>query len=332
MNFFTAVSAVGLPVAGFAVTFAALCQPGPAHAQAYPAKPVRLIVPAAPGGNPDVLARLLAQKLQSSLNGSFVVDNQPGAGGISAAIAVAKLPADGYTLFFGESGSMAIGPAMNPKLPYHPLKDFSAITGLASVPTVLVAHPGVPAATLQEFIAHARSRPSQVNFGSAGIGSIHHLTLAIFEVESGTKMLHVPYKGGAPLVAAIMAGEVQAGFSGIPNVAQAIRAGKLKVFGISLAQRSRSLPDVPTLDEQGLKGFDVSTTMGLQAPAGLPRPLVTTLQSAFAKAIREPDVGERMAAVGMELVENGTEHYAQFMKDDLQRFTLAVKAAGIKFE
>ena len=149
-------------------------------AQSYPAKPVRMVVPAAPGGNPDVLARLLAQKLQAGMGGSFVIDNQPGAGGISAAIGVTKLAPDGYTLFFGESGALAIGPAMNPKLPYHPLRDLTHITGLASVPTVLVAYPGVPASTLQEFIAQARARPGQVNFGSAGIGSIHHLTLAIF--------------------------------------------------------------------------------------------------------------------------------------------------------
>jgi tripartite-type tricarboxylate transporter receptor subunit TctC len=309
-----------------------LLLPAVAFAQAYPAKPVRMVVPAAPGGNPDVLARLLAQKLQTSLNGSFVIDNQPGAGGISAAIGIAKSVPDGYTLFFGDSGAMAIGPAMNPKIPYHPVKDFTHVTGLVSVPTLLVAHPGVPANTAQEFIAHAKARNGQVNFGSAGIGSIHHLTLAIFEVESGTKYVHVPYKGGAPLVAAVMAGEVQAGFSGIPNVAQAIRAGKLKVFGISLAQRSKSMPDVPTLDEQGIKGFNVSSKIGLQAPAGLPRPLVATLQAAVAKAIREPDMTERMAAAGMELLEAGTEQYVKDIQDDLQRYTAAVKAAGIKFE
>lgn len=298
----------------------------------YPAKPVRLVVPAAPGGNPDVLARMLTQKLQASLGASMVVDNQPGAGGISAAISIAKTAPDGYTLFFGDSGSMAIGVAINPKLPYHPLRDFSLITGLASVPTVLVTHPGVPAANLQEFISYAKSRPGQVNFGSAGIGSIHHLTLAILELESGTRMLHVPYKGGSPLVAAVMANEVQAGFSGIPNVAQAIRAGKLKVLGISLLQRSKSMPDVPTLDEQGLKGFDVATTIGLQAAAGLPKPIMTALQSAVARALREPDVTERMAAMGMELAENGTDRYVQFVKEDLDRFSAAVKAADIKFE
>jgi len=298
----------------------------------YPSRPMRLVVPAAPGGNPDVLARMLTQKLQTALGASMVVDNQPGAGGISAAIGIAKTSPDGYTLFFGDSGSMAIGSALNPKLPYHPLQDFTLITALASVPTVLVTNPGVPAANLQEFLSFARARPGQVNFGSAGIGSIHHLTLAILELESGTKMLHVPYKGGSPLVAAVLAGEVQAGFSGIPNVAQSIRAGKLKVLGISLAKRSKSLPDVPTLDEQGLKGFDVSTTIGLQAAAGLPRTIVSALQSAVAKALREPDVAERMATMGMELAENGSDHYVQFVKDDLQRFAAAVKAAGIKFE
>ncbi|MFM9970160.1 MAG: Bug family tripartite tricarboxylate transporter substrate binding protein [Burkholderiales bacterium] len=298
----------------------------------YPAKPVRLVVPAAPGGNPDVLARMLTQKLQTTLGSSWVVDNQPGAGGISAAIGIAKTSPDGYTLFFGDSGSMAIGVALNPKLPYHPLRDFSLITGLASVPTVLVTHPGVPAMNLQEFIAFAKSRPGQINFGSAGIGSIHHLTLAIMELESGTKMLHVPYKGGAPLVAAVMSAEVQAGFSGIPNVAQAIRAGKLKVLGISLAQRSKSMPDVPTLDEQGLKGFNVASTIGLQSAAGLPTPILSLLQSAVARALREPDVAERMGTMGMELAENGTERYVQYVKDDLERYAAAVKAAGIKFE
>lgn len=312
----------------FAVPMIAAAQGTPS----YPVKPVRLVVPAAPGGNPDVLARLLAQKMQVTLGGTLVVDNQPGSGGIAAAIGVVKTAPDGHTLFFGESGAMAIGVAMNPKLPYHPLRDFTLITGLASVPTVLVAHPGVPAANLQEFISYAKSRPGQVNFGSAGVGSIHHLTMAILETESGTRMLHVPYKGGAPLVAAVMAGEVQAGFSGIPNVVQSIRAGKLKVLGISLSQRSKSMPDVPTLDEQGLKGFNVATTIGLQAAAGLPRPIVNTLQSAAAKALREPDVADRMATMGMELAENGTEAYAQFVKADLERYTAAVKAAGIKFE
>lgn len=313
-----------------AVLLSTLC--GSAWAQSYPSRPVRVIVPAAPGGNPDVLARMMVQKLGASVGGTWIVDNQPGAGGISAAIGVAKTAPDGYTLFLGDSGSMAIGVAMNPKLPYHPLRDFTLVTALAGVPTLLVAHPGVAANSMQEFIALAKSQPGKLNFGSAGVGSIHHLTLAVFELESGTQMLHVPYKGGAPLVAGIMAGEVHAGFSGIPNVAQAIRAGKLKVFGISLAQRSPSVPDVPTLDEQGLKGFNVASTIGLQTAAGLPRPIVGLLQEAVAKALREPDITERMASIGMVLMENGTDNYVQYVRDELQRYAAAVKAAGIKFE
>ena len=296
------------------------------------AKPVRLLIPAAPGGNPDVLARAMIPKLQASLGAPFVVDNQPGAGGVGAAIITSKAVADGHTLFFGGSGSIIIPVAVNPKLPFHPLRDFTHITGLAAVPTVLVANPGVPANNLKEFIAFAKEQPGRVNFGSAGVGSTHHLTMAVFEIESGTRVLHVPYKGGAPLVAAIMSGEVHAGFSGIPNVIQAVRAGKLKVFGISLIKRSRSMPDVPTLDEQGLTGFDIAANMGLQSPAGLHPALSRQLQAAVARAIREPDILERMANMGMELIEDGTDNYVQKVKVEFQHYLEAVKSAGIKPE
>jgi tripartite-type tricarboxylate transporter receptor subunit TctC len=297
-----------------------------------PNKPVRIVVPAAPGGNPDVLARMMAQKLTITLGAPMVVDNQPGAGGVGAAIATSKSVPDGHTLFFGGTGSILIPVAVNPKLGIHPINDFTHVTGLAAVPTVLVAHPAVPATNMKEFIAFARAQPGRVNFGSAGVGSTHHLTMAVFETESGTKMLHVPYKGGAPLVAAIMSGEVHAGFSGIPNVSQAIRAGKLKIFGISLIKRSKSLPDVPTLDEQGLRGFNIAANMGVQTAAGLHTSLVTQIQVAMARAIREPDIAERMTALGMELIEDGTASYLQSVKDEYQHYVAAVKAAGIKSE
>jgi tripartite-type tricarboxylate transporter receptor subunit TctC len=303
-----------------------------AQSPSYPSRPVRLVIPAAPGGNPDVLARLLAPRLQASLGQPMVIDNQPGAAGVPAAIAITKLPPDGHVLFLGDSGAMAIAVAINPGLPYQPLRDFTLITALASLPTILVAHPAVPAASMQEFIALAKSRPGQLNYGSAGVGSIHQLTMAVFQMETGTSMVHVPYKGGSPMVAAIMAGEVQAGFSGIPNVMQAIRGGKLKAYGISALRRSRSMPDVPTFDEQGLKGFDVVTMLGLQGPAGMPREIVSRLQAAFARGLREPEVSERMVSLGIDLGENGTEHYAQYVKDEVQRYAAAVKAAGIKPE
>jgi tripartite-type tricarboxylate transporter receptor subunit TctC len=305
---------------------------GNAFAQdAYPSKSVRLIAAAAPGGNPDVLARMLAAKLADAFGRPFVVENAPGAGGVVAAEQVARAAADGHTLMLGDSGAMAINVALNPRLSYRPLKDFTLITALAAVPTVLVLNPAVDTASLQDFAKLARSK--QLAYGSAGNGSIHHLTMAVFLSRAGIEnMLHVPYKGGSALVAALLAGEVQSGWSGIPNVAAHIRAGKLRVLAISTAQRSASLPDVPTMAELGYPGFDIATVIGLQAPAGLPRDVASRLQAAVAKALRERDIAERMASLGMELRENGTEHYARFVREDLERYTEAVKAAGVKHE
>ena len=204
-----------------------------ASAQDYPVKSVRLIAAAAPGGNPDVLARMLAAKLAESFGRPFVVENIPGAGGVVAAELVARSAPDGHVLMLGDSGAMAINVALNPKVPYHPLKDFALITALAAVPTVLVAAPSVTAGSLQEFIALAKSQPGKLSYGSAGNGSVHHLTMAVFASRAGLDMLHVPYKGGTALVAAVLSGEVQSGWSGIPNVLAHIRAGKLRVYAIS---------------------------------------------------------------------------------------------------
>jgi len=301
-------------------------------AQDYPAKSVRLIAAAAPGGNPDVLGRMLAAKLSESFGRPFVVENVPGAGGVVAAELVARSAADGHVLMLGDSGAMAINIALNPRITYHPLKDFTLITALAAVPTVLVAAPSVPASTLNDFIALAKSRPGQLSYGSAGNGSVHHLTMAVFASRAGLDMLHVPYKGGSALVAAALSGEVQAGWSGIPNVLPHIRAGKLKVYAISTAQRSGTLPEVPTAAELGFAGFDIATVIGLQAPAGTPREIVSRLQSAVAKALRERELAERMAKLAMELREAGTEDYVRFVKEDLERYAAAVKTAGVKHD
>jgi tripartite-type tricarboxylate transporter receptor subunit TctC len=298
--------------------------------EAYPSKPVRLIAAAAPGGNPDVLARMLAAKLADAFGRPFVVENLPGAGGVVAAEQVARAAADGHTLMLGDSGALAINIALNSKLTYNPLKDFTLITALAAVPTVLVVHPSIPSTTLGDYIKEAKAK--QLAYGSAGNGSVHHLTMAVFLARNGLDMLHIPYKGGTALVGGVLGGEVQSGWSGIPNVAAHIRAGKLRVLCISTAQRSASLPDVPTCIEQGQAGFDIATTIGLQAPAGLSRDIVARLQAAVAKALRERDLAERMANLGMELRENGTENYSRFVREDLERFTAAVKTAGIKGE
>lgn len=313
--------------------FAVLCSALAAGAQeSYPSKPVRLVAAAAPGGNPDVLARMLAAKLSDAFGRPFVVENMPGAGGVVAAEMLARAPADGHVLMLGDSGALAINVALNPKISYHPLKDFTLITALAAVPTVLVAPASARAGTLREFVDFARANPGKLSYGSAGNGSVHHLTMAVFASRAGIELLHVPYKGGSALVAAALSGEIQAGWSGIPNVAPHIRAGKLRVYAISTAQRSGALPEVPTAAEQGFPDFDIATVIGLQGPAGLPRDVVARLQAASARALREPDVVARMANLAMDLRENGTEHYVRFVKEDMARYAAAVKAAGVKHD
>jgi tripartite-type tricarboxylate transporter receptor subunit TctC len=303
-----------------------------AVAQDYPAKPVRILAGAAPGGNPDLIARLLAAKLADAFGRPFIVEDVPGAGGVVAAETVARAPADGHVLMVGSSSALAINIAVNPNVTYHPLRDFAPITALAAVPSVLIAHPSVPAASLQDLVALARSKPGALTYGSAGVGSIHHLTMAAFMARAGIDLVHVPYKGGTALVAGVLGGQVQAGWSGIPNVVPHIRAGKLRVYAISTASRSAMLAEVPTAAELGYPGFDIATVIGLQAPAGTPREIVARLQAATAKALRDKDVAERMHHLGMELMENGTEHYARFLKEDLERYAMAVRAAGMKHD
>ena len=291
----------------------------------YPNRPVRLIAAAAPGGNPDVLARLLSLKLSGAFGKAFVVEDVPGAGGVVAAKMVAATPPDGHVLMLGDSGAMAINVVLNPDLGYDPLRDFTPITALVTVPTVLVVHPSVPARTLPEFIALAKSKPGQLAYGSAGPGSIHHLTMAIFAAQTGIDLLHVPYRGGTALVGGLVKGEVQAGWSGVPNVLPLIEDGKLRVLCISTQRRSKSVADLPTAIELGIEGFDYATMMGLQMSAGAPRDLVARLQATVAKALREPDMVDRMAVLGMDLHENGTEDYVKFMKDDIDRYRTAIR-------
>jgi tripartite-type tricarboxylate transporter receptor subunit TctC len=295
----------------------------------YPSKPVRLVAAAAPGGNPDVLARLLAQKLSDAFGKPFIVENLPGAGGVVAAKMVMATPPDGHVLMLGDSGAMAINAALNPDLGYNPLKDFTPITALATVPTVLVVNSAVPAQTLDEFVKLAKSQPGKMSYGSAGFGSVHHLTMALFAERAGIDLLHVPYRGGTALVNGLLTGDIQAGWSGFPNVMALIDSGKLRALCVSIAKRSPSLPTVPTCAELGYEGFEIATMIGLQASAGLPASIVARLQAAAAQALREPDVAKRMMSLGIDLQENGTAHYHQFMRDDLARYTDAVKRLNL---
>lgn len=307
------------------LAFALILAPAGASAQAdFPNRPVRMIAAAAPGGNPDVMARLLSHKLSGAFGKPFVVENVPGAGGVVAAKMVAAAPPDGHVLMLGDSGALAINVVLNSDLGYRPLEDFTPITALVTLPTVLVVHPSLPATTLAEFIALGKSKPGQLAYGSAGPGSIHHLTMAIFAAQTGIDLLHVPYRGGTALVGGLIKGEVQAGWSGIPNVLPLIEAGQLRVLCISTPQRSKSVPNVPTAIELGIKDFDYATMMGLQTSAGAARELVARLQGAVAKALREPDLAERMATLGMELRENGTADYVKFMQDDIARYRSAI--------
>ena len=318
--------------AGLVGSMLALVASAPAQEEAYPNRAVRLVAAAGPGGNPDVLGRLLAQKLADGLGRPFVVENVPGAGGVVAANQVAKAAPDGYLLMLGDSGALAINAAINPSLSYHPVKDFTPITALATVPTVLLVNPTVPANTLADFVALAKAKPDQMSYGSAGPGSIHHLTMAIFAERAGIALQHVPYRGGSAMVNGLLTGEIQAGWSGIPNVIPLIDSGKLRAYCVSIAERSRSLPSVPTCAELGYSGFDIATMIGLQGPAGMPAGVVARLQSEAAKAMRDPAMAERMVQLGMVVQENGTAHYRKFMLDDLERYAQAVRRLGLQMK
>jgi tripartite-type tricarboxylate transporter receptor subunit TctC len=317
------LSAVYFAIALSATNFAATV-----NAQEYPNRPVHVLAAAAPGGNPDVLARLLSQRLAEVLGQPFVVENVPGAGGILAAKRIAEASPDGYLLMLNDSGALAININMSPDATYK-LKDFMPITALATVPTALVIIPSVPANSVGEFIAVAKSKPGAMSFGSAGAGSIHHLTMEIFAERTGIKLLHVPYRGGTALVNGLLTGEIQAGWSGLPNVIAHIKAGTLRGLCVSVLRRAVSLPDVPTCGEAGIKGFDIADMLGLQAPAGMSPKAVERLQAAIAKIMREPAMAERMETLGMDLQESGTANYTRFMHDDLELYAKVIDRLGL---
>jgi tripartite-type tricarboxylate transporter receptor subunit TctC len=311
----------------------ALTIPSVAAAQdeAWPTRPVRLIAASGPGGNPDVLARLLAEKFSAKFGKPFIVENVPGAGGVVAANMVAKSPPDGHVLMFGDSGALAINPALNSSLGYDPIKDFTPVTALVSLPTIFSANSAAPA-TLAELIALAKKEPGKMSYGSAGAGSIHHLTMAIFAERTGIDLLHVPYRGGSAMVNGLLTGEIQVGWSGIPNVMALIESGKLHGYCISTLQRSLSTPTIATCDELGQKGFNVATVMGLHAPAGASPKIIARLQAEAASAMREPAMAARMKQLGMVMEENGTANYVQFMKHDMDRYAAVVKKLNLQIK
>jgi len=314
--------------------FAVLALPLYALAQTEPFlnRPVRLIAPAGPGGNPDVMGRLLAEKFTTALGKPFVVENMPGAGGVVAANVVAKAAPDGHVLMLSDSGALAINPALQTGLSYDPIKDFTAITAIATLPTAFVVPPSLPVQTPAEFIALAKKDPGKLSYGSAGPGSIHHITMAAFADRAGIEMLHVPYRGGTQMVNALLAAEVQGGWSGIPNVRGQIEGGLLRALCVSVLTRSESLPKVPTCDEMGMKGFDIATMLGMLGTAGMPASTVATLQAETAKALRDPKIAERMVQLGVIMQENGTAHYQKYIRDDMDRYAAIVKKLNLQIK
>ena len=314
--------------AAFAVALGLL---SPSYAQdgSYPSRSVRLLVSSAPGGNPDILGRLLAERMSQDFGQAVVVENVQGAGTAMVALTAAKAAPDGYTLMLGDSGNMAIIPALNPNIGYDPVKDFTPITALAVVPTILVANPQLKAPALSDFIALAKQEPGKITYGSGGVGSIHHLTMAIFAEQTGIDVLHVPYRAGTAMVNGLLTGEIQVAWSGIPNVLSGIGSGQLRSYCISVLQRSPSAPAVPTCDELGIKGFDVATVIGLYAPAGAPPRVVTRLAAEAAKVMREPAMTERMNQLGMIMRESGTANYIEYRKQDAERYATIVRRLNL---
>ena len=304
-----------------------------AWSQAYPSvKPIRLIVPFAPGGNVDITARTIAPGLGEAIGQTVVVENRTGAGGVLGADAVAKSPADGYTLLMGSNSSVSVAPALNPKNPYHPVRDFAPISLVAATPFVLVAHPSVPANTLGELIALAKAKPGSLTMASGGIGSSNHLVGELFQSVTRTKLLHIPYKGAGAVAGDLMGGQVQLLFDQLAASTPNIKSGKLKAFAVTSATRASVLPEVPTMVESGLKEMDVINITGLLAPIGTSPEIVARLNAALLKVLARTEVKERFATLGVSPLGSTPEQFATFIRDDYAKWTKVITDANIKAE
>ena len=303
------------------------------HAQRYPDKPVRFIAPYAPGGSTDVLTRALAQKLTDALGQTVVPDNRPGAGGNLGAEIAAKAPPDGYTILLAPVSPMAINVSLyGKKLPFNPEKDFAPITLVAKVPLVIVVNVNSPAKTLQEFIALARSRPGRMTYGSSGNGSSNHLTGAMLMSVAKLDMIHVPYKGGAPGMVALLGGEVDMMVAQIPSSRQLHLAGKVRALAVSGAKRSSALPDVPTIMESGLPGFEATSWYCVVAPAGTPKPIVDRLNAEIVKALNTPDMRQKLADDGAEVESSTPAELARFVHAEIAKWAKAVKDSNARID
>jgi tripartite-type tricarboxylate transporter receptor subunit TctC len=303
-----------------------------AAAQAWPSKPIRLVVPFPPGGATDILARAVAQKMTDAWGQPVVVDNRPGAGGNIGSELVAKSAPDGYTLEMGTVGTHAINASLYAKMPYDHIKDFAPVILVAGVPNVLVVYPGLPVKSVQELIAYGKANPGKLNFASSGSGTSIHLAGELFKVMTGVQMTHVPYKGSAPALQDLLGGQVQLMFDNLPPSLPQIKSGKLRALGVTSAARSPALPDVPTVAEQGLPGFEASSWFGVLAPTGTPPAVITKINTEIDKWLQTPEAKEKLLALGANPGGGTPEDFAKHIAAETAKWAKVVKESGAKVD
>jgi tripartite-type tricarboxylate transporter receptor subunit TctC len=303
-----------------------------AMAQQYPTRPVRFIVPFAPGGSTDTLARTIGVKLADAVGQQVVVDNRPGGNGDLGMMIAAQAPADGHTLVLGYIANLAIAPSLNPKMPYDPVRDYAPITQVATSPNVMTANAAVPAKSLKDLVALAKAKPGTVNFASTGVASVGHLTGELLNTLAGMKMTHVPYKGGGAAIIGLLSGEVQVMFTGFSAAMPHIKGGKIRSLAVTGAKRSPALADVPTIAEQGFPGVEATAWYGVLAPAGTPKPVITRLHGEIVRILKHPDVTQRLGNLGFEIVGSTPEHLGAYIRTEIRKWEKVVKASGAKAE
>jgi tripartite-type tricarboxylate transporter receptor subunit TctC len=313
-------------------TMAALACCGSAQAQSWPTKPVRVVVAFTAGGTTDILTRNVGQQLGERLRQPFVVDNKPGAGGNLGTEFVVRAPADGYTLMVNSVGPIAVNPTLYPKLPYNPLADLVPIVQIADVPNVLVVHPSLPVKNVKELIALAKARPGQIAYGSSGNGTILHLSAEYFNSVAGTKMIHVPYKGSAPAVQALLGGEVALVFSSMPPAIAAMKAGRVRALGVTTPRRVEAAPEVPTISESGLKGYEIVLYSGILGPGNLPAGVTAKLNAELTKLVGAADFRQTLLTAGAEGMTSRPEEFRPFLEREIAKLARIVKESGAKVD
>jgi tripartite-type tricarboxylate transporter receptor subunit TctC len=305
---------------------------GVAHAQQYPNKTVRWIVPFPPGGGTDTISRTLAQKLTDAWGQQVIADNRPGSGGTLGLAIAAKLPPDGYNIVLGQLANVAIAPALYPKLPYDPVRDLQPVTLVLTSPLVLVVHPSVPAKTTKELIALAKAKPNSITFGSPGNGTTGHLGTEILQHQAGIKMTHIPYKGAQPAFTGLLGGEIAIYMSSIPPAQPMISAGRVRAIGVTSAKRMASLPNVPTISEAGVPGYEVTNWYGVMMPGGVPKDILTKVNADIVRILRQPDVQQRFASEGGDVAPSSPDEFGKFIRNEIAKWGTAVKASGAKVD